>query len=184
MKGDGGYILLEPSLHASGRRYVFDAGYGIFGRSRVELCECPTSLLDRLLGASPRRARGSARNRQRADVVARASATFVGAAFRSAGWLGPDLPSGAACARCPWLEDHSDGRGDGADSSCVVLPATKLPPVGGFSCQHAHCRHRTLTDALRKLPVSAAAQAATLIPEATPTALRIARGWKGRRGTR
>lgn len=56
VRGDGGYVVVEPSVHASGRRYAFELS-SLPGE--VEMAELPGWLLD-LLGRSGGKAQGGA----------------------------------------------------------------------------------------------------------------------------
>ncbi len=136
-----GYVVAPPSVHPSGITYRWDAGWH---PTEAPVAEIPPSWL-RALGSGRRRTPCAA-------AVGPARETFVGAAFATCGWLGPDLASGAVCAACPWAEQHSDGRGRGDDSSTVILPPTSAIRVGTFFCSHAHCTHRRTVDAVARLP--------------------------------
>jgi hypothetical protein len=81
-----------------------------------------------------------------------AADTWLGHAFRQMGWIGAPLPEGKRAARCPWLHEHTDGRGDGHDSSTVLLPAVEGQTFGGFHCTHEHCTGRTGRDVVAGLP--------------------------------
>jgi transposase-like protein len=79
--------------------------------------------------------------------------SLLGRCFLAMGWLGERLPSGARIARCPWSDQHGDGRGGGNDSSCVIFPANTKSQLGYLVCLHEHCRgKRTLGDVLRCIP--------------------------------
>jgi len=88
-----------------------------------------------------------------------AADTVLGAAFRAAGMLGAALPGGKRAVTCPWAHEHSDGRGDGKDSSTVIFPAMAGKKLGGFNCSHSHCIDRTYADVLAALPQQAVEQA-------------------------
>jgi Bifunctional DNA primase/polymerase, N-terminal len=84
-----------------------------------------------------------------------AADSWLGHAFDAAGWLGDALPDGRRAARCPWLATHTDGRGDGRDSSTVLFPRAEGRTLGGFRCSHAHCATRTWRDVVEVLPSKA-----------------------------
>lgn len=49
--------------------------------------------------------------------------------------------------RCPWEAEHTEGAGGGTSTSYFFAGSGgRMQP--GFSCLHAHCAHRTLTDLL------------------------------------
>jgi len=81
--------------------------------------------------------------------------SWLGAAFQAAGWLGDAHADGRRNARCPWLHEHSDGRGDGNDSSTVLFARASGRTLGGFRCSHAHCASRTWRDVVEVLPSKA-----------------------------
>lgn len=90
--------------------------------------------------------------------------TVLGEAFSLAGMLGPVLDNGIACVKCPWWEEHSDGRGRGNDSSTVILPPAGGSRFGGFKCAHSHCSTRTWSDVIAALPKEAVAAAKAKYP--------------------
>jgi hypothetical protein len=91
-----------------------------------------------------------------------AADTVLGRAFELAGLLGDPLPGGKRMVRCPWLLEHSDGRGDGHDSSTVVLPPTTEGRWGAFHCSHAHCAGRRFEDVMAVLiPIDVVREART-----------------------
>jgi hypothetical protein len=136
-----GYVVAPPSIHPSGITYVWDVGaHPIDGAT---IAEIPP----RWLKALAKRSTTSA-----SVAVGAARETFFGAAFAACGWLGRDVPSGAACARCPWASKHTDQRGWGMDSSSVILPASTDLRIGRFFCSHAHCTGRTNADVIGALP--------------------------------
>ena len=44
---------------------------------------------------------------------------------------------------CPWADEHSDGRDDGA---AIAEPNSENGFKGGYRCHHGHCEKRTLND--------------------------------------
>lgn len=156
VKHAGGYVLLPPSMHRSGRRYRWDLG--------ASLSDTPLALAPAWM------ALGGPGGTPRPSVVTTGAAveTFLGAAFGAAGWLGVALPGDKVAVRCPWASEHSDGRGAGADSSSVLLAPTPRDEhrVGRLHCSHAHCAKRRASDVLDVLPRHAIAAAAAAYPRA------------------
>jgi Bifunctional DNA primase/polymerase, N-terminal len=151
-----GYVVAPPSIHPSGGRYRWDLGAHPL---ETPLAEVPERWLTRMRcgaqGLAPFAASG---------LDARQS--FLGAAFEALGWLGQLLGEGRRCARCPWLDEHTDGRGDGGDSSTVLFSPALGTSLGGFHCSHAHCAGRRLLDVVRELPPHAIDAAARGFPDA------------------
>lgn len=163
IKGDGGYIVVSPSVHKCGKQWRWEASSHPLD---IAVAECPPELLALLVGEKAK---------PRPQVEAPAERSFIARAFDAAGWLGLPLPNGSVAVRCPWLDQHSDGRGDGNDSSTVVLPPTKEQPLGGFKCKHGHCGHRTVVTALFALPEKALASQAAVDPQGFSYLLSILR---------
>lgn len=163
LKGDGGYVIVSPSLHRSGRRYCWDAGAHPLD---VPVADCPPALLELLVGQR--------RRRDASPATGPAAASFLARAWRAAGWtVGADLDTGAVAVCCPWHRDHTDGRGDGSDSSTVVLPPTERRPLGTFVCSHGHCVGRGTVAVLRALPDVALASLADTDPAGFALALHL-----------
>jgi hypothetical protein len=144
MKAAGGYVLAAPSIHPDTRReYAWDIGAL---PSETPLAEMPEWLID------------LSRDRSRqASVVAvgPVAESFFGIAFAAAGWMGRALPDGKYAVLCPWLSEHSDGRGDGNDSSTVLMPPTSHARLGAFVCSHAHCGARSTSELIAAIPPEA-----------------------------
>lgn len=144
LKADGGYIVLPPSKHISGREYVWDAAAHPFD---IPIAEVPQWIAEYL---KPK-AEGERSDLSPADG-------FLGAAFKAAGMAGRDLGQGRMAVECPWESEHSSGTR--FDGSTIVFAPNTGRNTGWFWCSHGHCQHkRTLRDVLDKLP-SAAKQAA------------------------
>lgn len=140
VKGDGGYIVVAPSLHRSGRRYQWDSAVHPL---EVEVPEIPGPLLE-LLSARAKRDRGPA--------TGPASESFLASLWIAAGMrVGFETPAGAVTAECPWSGEHSDARGVGDDSSTVIMPPSKERPLGQFLCSHSHCHGRGNLDVLHTI---------------------------------
>lgn len=147
ISSNGHYIVAPPSLHASGSRYEFAPEAGL---ADIEPAECPDWVVE--LANAPR-PKGKAKAKQDAPADTRG---WLAVAFESWGRLGPWVSAaGAFQACCPWQHEHSDGRGDGQDSSCVVFPPTADRTMGWWKCEHAHCSTRSQDDVRRVIPESA-----------------------------
>ncbi len=154
-----GYALLPPSLHKSGRPYRWDLGALL---SETPIAPCPDWIVTLARGRrAPREAVGAAVD------------SFLGVAFQAAGWLGRELYGGKVAARCPWAHEHSDKRGDGIDSSTVLLPPTSDLRLGTFLCSHAHCTRHSTREALAVLPRDAIRAARAAYPRAFTHARKI-----------
>jgi hypothetical protein len=151
VKADAGYVVAPPSLHASGRRYVWELGAG---PDDVALPPLPPWAVTRL--ARPRAPYGQA--------TAPVLDGFLGRAFHAAGWLLRALGPEKAAARCPWEGRHTVGiRGDGSTVVFAPAPGHRL---GWFHCSHEHCRFLRLADVIAALPEPAlrAARDALALP--------------------
>ncbi len=133
-----GYVLAPPSVHPNGRPYLWDVGAHILD---TPIAKLPDAWLRHLTTA---RAKALAAALPSSGLDALDS--WLGAAFAAEGWLGDPMPDGRRMARCPWLAVHSDGRGDGRDSSTVIFPRATGRTLGGFRCSHGHCAGRTWAD--------------------------------------
>jgi hypothetical protein len=166
VKADGGYIVIAPSVHPSGSAYRWDLGAL---PSETPIADAPAWLID------------AARERERrpyGPATGPAVHSFLGIAFAAAGMLGSRTGAqGAVAVRCPWLHEHSDGRGDGHDLSTVILPPNQRARLGSFRCAHAHCSQRPTGAALAALPTAALLTAARALPGLAPLAAR----WVGER---
>ncbi len=158
-----GYAVLPPSVRRPddrGKRwgkYQWDVGAHI---NETLLAPAPAWIALGGSGAS------SPRGHARREAVAPALESFLAVAFDTAGLLGSALPDGRVAVRCPWADEHTDGRGRGADSSTVIFPPTTKDHLGGFACAHAHCARRRAFDVLAVLPKHAVAKAAAKYPRA------------------
>lgn len=159
LKASGGYILCEPSRHASGGSYTWDAGAH---PDETDLADAPDWLVEGTDTSKPRPqwTGESAKN------------TLLGMAFDRAGWLGVPLSNGAYAVRCPWFHEHSDGRGDGKDSSTVILPPISGTTFGSFVCSH-RCSQKKWHDVLAALPAHAVQHAKSNYP-LKPQAIAVA----------
>jgi hypothetical protein len=137
IKGSNGYIVVEPSVHKSGKRYAW--------RSPLVPVESLPFAPRHVLDKTQKGFQALADNPSWDGVDA--SETPVGKLFVEKHLLGVSLGDGKRAVRCPWFEEHSDGRGDGKDDSSVVLPGK----AGVFKCLHGHCLERKNADVFAKL---------------------------------
>ncbi len=158
VQGTGAYVVLPPSIHPNGRPYTWDPAYRL---GEVEISEPPAWVTERL------RTRSTVDHGPPTGPVAE---SFLAMAWALADWrLGSTLHNGALPCCCPWLGEHSPDqcgarRGDGKDSSTVLLPPTDRNRLGGFRCHHSHCEHRNTVDVLLVLPEDALAELAAHEP--------------------
>jgi Bifunctional DNA primase/polymerase, N-terminal len=150
--GDGvdikseGYVLAPPSLHPNGASYVWDVAARPL---ETPVADLPDAWL-RHLTTTPQ-ARGALLPSSGVD----AADSWLGHAFAAMGWLGDVLLDGKRMVRCPWLHEHSDGRGAGNDSSTVLFPRAEGHTLGGFRCAHAHCEGRGWHEVVEVFPADA-----------------------------
>lgn len=175
IRADGGHIVLPPSLHNSGSRYEWLAP-----PDEVELADCPQWLLDLInppkLLLGPTGAQPNSQSQPTSTQPNKVSHLsppsergWLADAFDEAGMLGQWLPHAQAwMACCPWVHEHSDGRGNGKDSSCIVYPRDKSQ-WGAFKCEHSHCGNRTFDDVKSALPMHAVQFANRALPPKLPT---------------
>jgi hypothetical protein len=157
VKTSRGYVVAPPSVHPNGRLYFWDSNSH---PSDIAIAPMPASYL--AATTRPSRSQGSH------AAVDQASNSFLAVAFREAGLLGTPLHDGRIAVECPWLAQHSDGRGNGSDSSSVILAPTTERRIGWFCCAHSHCVDRSIEDVLAALPIHAKAMAAVQHPAAMP----------------
>jgi P4 family phage/plasmid primase-like protien len=136
IKGAGGYVVAPPSVHATGRLYVWDCG------QPDDIADLP-GWFESLLGKKKDRP---------PTTGASALDTVFGTAFSAMGWLGHHLGDGKYAVRCPFAHEHTAG-GDGGDSSTVILPPIETSGLGLVACKHAHCGERRWNDYAGMFPV-------------------------------
>lgn len=163
---DGKYVLVWPSVHPeTGGMYMHDQVASIF---TMPLAPLPQWVID---------IAGRGGTIDYGQPTGASATSFLGTAFRAAGWLGRELPNGKIVAVCPWASEHGvhDGerRGIGADSSAVILPPTEKTPLGAFKCRHGECETRRTRDALAALPDVAVRAALDAHPDLFALARRI-----------
>jgi hypothetical protein len=138
-----GYVLAPPSRHPNGAPYRWDVA--------AHPSDTPlASLPDRWLAHITSRPK-TVLPSSGIDAID----SWLGRAFEAAGWLGDVHPDGRRNVRCPWAHEHSDGRGDGSDSSTILFARAADRTLGGFRCSHAHCSTRTWRDVVDVLPSAA-----------------------------
>lgn len=128
IKSTGGYIVAPPSLHPSGRRYLWEASARL---GEVPIADAPDWLLATL---------GAKRARQyfAHDASIDPESFVLGAAFKAAGWLGQEVRPGVFAALCPGRHMHTTG--SDFDSSTVLFAPEPGRRRGRFFCSHTHCR--------------------------------------------
>lgn len=132
-----GYVL-APATPG----YAWELGQHI---SDTPLAELPDAWLRHLTGPDGRVSRDTGPSLASTGIDARES--WLGFAFEAMGWLGDVHHDGRRNVRCPWVASHTDGRGDGRDSSTVLFPRALGRTLGSFNCEHAHCKgFRTVRD--------------------------------------
>lgn len=134
IRGAGGYHVAPPSLHKSGRRYVFAPGHS---PRDMELATVPAAL-QTLLDAAPQNNRAALGPADSAAVersagtvralVDHAQLAAVEQEWRTAGELGRRW----VLADCPFSDAHRDG------AFIVVTPDGTI----GAGCHHASCQAR------------------------------------------
>ena len=155
LKSAGGYVLAPPSVHPdTGQAYEWDLGAL---PSETPLAALPAWVSD----SASHHSRGPGALSTGID----ARLSVLGQIFEKLHGLGDVLADGRRCVKCPWFAEHSDGRGDGRDTSCVIFPRTSDSVVGGFRCSHAHCTRRNWRDVFDLVPVSVKNAAARALAE-------------------
>lgn len=128
IKGNGGYVVLPPSVHPNGKVYAWDA---LSRPDDIAFADAPAWLL-KLCEVKPTRAYYN----HTASIVPR---SFVlGAAFDEAGWLGDEIRPGVFAVLCPNRNEHSTG--EDFDTSTVIFAPGPGGQRGHFHCSHEHCR--------------------------------------------
>lgn len=136
IKADG-YIIAPPSIHPSGRPYLWDAACRPL---ETELADLPSWVLSRIL-------RHDAGNYgQPADDAAK---SFLARAFAHAGWLGSRIDAYRIACRCPWEDEHTTKSGSGGT---VIFAPRNGSGAGWFHCSHTSHGPKTLRDVLAVLP--------------------------------
>jgi hypothetical protein len=151
VKADAAYVVASPSLHRSGRSYVWEIGAA---PDDLPLPPLPAWVVVRLTWRVP----------PYGPATEAVTDGLIGRAFQNAGWLLRIVGAEKAAVRCPWEDRHTVGsRGDG---STVVFAPAPGHHLGWFHCSHEHCRFRRLADVLAVLPEPAldSARAALALP--------------------
>ncbi|HKO91586.1 MAG TPA: VapE domain-containing protein [Polyangiaceae bacterium] len=138
LKATGGYVLVPPSVHPSGKRYRWARP-----PSKQALAPAPDWLLESATKKPrPRQKVSSADQGDAAD-------TPLGRLVAELGMLGRPGQDGMRMVVCPWQREHTTGAP--LDSSTVIFPANSRQGLGGFKCFHSHCLQRSATEAFREL---------------------------------
>jgi hypothetical protein len=149
-----GYIVAPPSVHESGRSYVWEASSR---PDEIPLADLPPWVLSMILDFRPR-------------VVFEADADvdgcFLVRAFGEAGLLGRKLDRRRYAVRCPWESEHTGGA-RGSESSTVIFAPTANARVGWFYCAHTSHGRKSQGAVLAALPREAVNRAAARTIEAT-----------------
>jgi hypothetical protein len=128
LKGTGGYIVAPPSIHPNGKPYCWE----ISSRpDETPIAEAPAWLREM---AGNRRARPHYEHTDNVD----AESFALGAAFKTAGWLGEQVRPGVFSVICPNRASHTSGRD--YDTSTVIFAPRPGMPRGMFWCSHGHCQ--------------------------------------------
>jgi DNA polymerase I-like protein with 3'-5' exonuclease and polymerase domains len=136
---DGLNIVLSPSVHKSGHRYIWEVTGNI--------PEVSWQQLRQWFGFET--PEGTKRGRPKkeapwwAEFNGDLSTLDIVGLFRHAGRLGDyiDPDDNKWAVRCPWDHEHSK-QADGIGTDTVVFASE--PP--GFKCLHAHCAERTVKE--------------------------------------
>ena len=153
IKSDGGYIVVAPSTHISGRTYEWEA---TCHPNDIPIAALPNWISERLT----RKGDYKKSNQRVTDG-------WMGAAFQAAGWLRHGLGPDKAAVRCPWEDDHTSG-GAGSPSSTVVYAPMPGKTLGWFHCSHEHCRGRTYRHVMEILPQAAKDAANAAVGQQNP----------------
>ena len=146
IKGDG-YIVAPPSIHESGRAYVWEESSR---PGEVPLADLPSWSLALAIDYTPVGGYGLAET----DVTA----SFLARAFAHAGWLGRRIDDVRVAVRCPWQHEHSDGA-RGSASSTVLFAPNPGSTLGWFHCLHTGHGPKSPHDVVAALPLDAVLQA-------------------------
>lgn len=138
LKASGGYIVLAPSSHASGRDYAWDAGAH------------PNDISPQPLPAWVRALAGEKKTAEKFEPSGAVTDGFLGACFAELGWLGRALGPDKNCAQCPNESNHTGG--SRWDSSTVLFAPRRGATLGHFHCSHSHCSTLTAKDILAEIP--------------------------------
>jgi hypothetical protein len=145
VKADGGYIIVAPSGHLSGRVYLWEIGAGL---DDLPVAAPPAWLLERLDTRALRAA---------SPAPSAVTDGLLGAALEAAGWLGRPLGPDKSTARCPQEDHHTTG--SRFNGSSIVYAPQSPGGLGWFHCSHGHCGDLTPDDVLEALPTATIAAA-------------------------
>jgi hypothetical protein len=123
LKAGGGYVILPPSRHPSGREYAWDAGYRI---DETPIAPLPEWLFQKI-------GRRKARNYVEHESRVEPTSFYLGFMFEYAGLLGERIGNGKWVVTCPNEHNHLHRSGT---SSTVLFAPEKLGGRGTFYCSH------------------------------------------------
>ena len=147
---DGMNLVLSPSVHKSGARYLWDV--------TGEIPEVSWAQIRQWFGfeepAGAKRGRPPKEKPWWARFKGALHTLDAVALCREAGLLGDciDPDTGKWSLRCPWESEHSGAKGgNGGDTDTVIFQGESADSPPGFKCLHAHCAERSLKDVLESL---------------------------------
>jgi DNA polymerase-1 len=137
---DGLNIVLSPSVHKSGHRYIWEVTGDIPEVKWADLC--------RWFGFVAPEAKKSGRpskgkpwwSQWKEDLRTLDLAGVMQDLGRLGNCLDPDTNKWSV--RCPWEADHSAGAADEPGSDTIIFNQPETMP--GFKCLHAHCESRSI----------------------------------------
>lgn len=121
-----GYVVAPPSVHPSGRRYLWEASSHV---DELPIADPPAWLVDII-----RRSGGRAVEYAPHAVPIDPESFYLGLVFARAGMLGQQVRPGVFAVRCPNERAHHSGKP--FDSSTVIFAPSKPGGRGIFFCSH------------------------------------------------
>lgn len=134
-----GYVVIPPSMHASGRPYEW--------ANQAPIAELPAWALALVVPFVPD---------DQYQRTGDAATCFLARAFDAAGMLGREIDPDRVCVRCPWELAHTAAT---SDSSTIIFGPTETHPLGRFWCSHTSHGNASAGAVLDALPVVALAKA-------------------------
>lgn len=121
-----GYVVAPPSIHPSGRRYLWEASSRV---DEIPIADPPAWLVDLIQRSSKREIEHTPHS-----VPVEAESFYLGFLFSKAGMLGKEIKPGVFAVRCP--NEHAHSQGEAYDSSTVIFAPEKPGGRGTFFCSH------------------------------------------------